>query len=241
MSNRIDLSTYWQNPPDLLPSVSIDCVIFGFHDNQLKILLLEYKNSNTFALPGGFVNLDEDLNQSAERVLLNRTGLENIYLEQFYTFGNKSRQDDDLHRRIMASRGEILPEKHFILNRFISVGYYALIDFSKANPSPDALSDSCDWFDIATIPSLMLDHNDIVQKALETLRLRLDEKLVGLSLLPDRFTMNELQSLYETILGTKLIRSNFQRKILSLGVLKRIEKKFTGAANKAPYLYEFIK
>jgi hypothetical protein len=96
------------------------------------------------------------------------------------------------------------------------------------------------WYDIDKIPTLMFDHNEIFRKALETLRTMLDEKLICFNLLPDTFTMNELQNLYETILGEKMIRSNFQRKMLSLGILERIEKKMTGAANKAPYLYRFV-
>jgi 8-oxo-dGTP diphosphatase len=88
---------------------------------------------------------------------------------------------------------------------------------------------------------LMFDHNQIFQKALEILRLMLDDKLIGFNLLPETFTINELQNLYETILSEKLVRSNFQRKILSLGILERIEKKMTGAANKAPYLYRFVR
>jgi hypothetical protein len=87
----------------------------------------------------------------------------------------------------------------------------------------------------------MIDHNQIFEKALETLRLMIYDKLVGFNLLPTTFTMNEIQNLYETILGEKLVRSNFQRKILSLGILERLEKKMTGAANKAPYLYRFVR
>lgn len=140
----------------------------------------------------------------------------------------------------MAGCGIEMKPNNFLLNRFISIGYYALIDFSKAIPSPDELSDSCDWYDLDKIPTLMFDHNEIFSKALETLRTMLDDKLIGFNLLPETFTMNELQNLYETILGEKLVRSNFQRKMLGLGILERIEKKMTGAANKAPYVYKFI-
>jgi 8-oxo-dGTP diphosphatase len=224
----------------MLPSVSIDCVILGFHNNQLKILLLKYKNTNYYGLPGGFINIEEDLEDAAQRVLEDRTGLKDIYLEQFHVFGSKNRRNDTTHQEIMAKSNIILKPIHFLFNRFVSIGYYALIDFSKAIPSPDDFSDSCEWYDLDKIPSLMFDHNQIFQKALEVLRSGLDNKLIGFNLLPETFTMNELQSLYETILGEKLIRSNFQRKTLGLGILERIEKKMTGAANKAPYLYRFI-
>jgi 8-oxo-dGTP diphosphatase len=240
MTETTDLKDYWKNKPKMLPSVSLDCVILGFHDNQLKILLLKYKNTDYYALPGGFINMEEDLEDAAQRVLEERTGLRDIYLEQFHVFGSKNRRNDTTHHEIMAECGIVLKPTHFLFNRFVSIGYYALIDFSKANPSPDDFSDSCEWYDLDKIPSLMFDHNQIFQKALEILRLGLDKKLIGFNLLPKIFTMNELQSLYETILGEKLIRSNFQRKILGLGILERIEKKMTGAANKAPYLYRFV-
>ena len=240
MTEKPNLKDYWKNKPKMLPSVSIDCVILGFHDSQLKILLLKYKNTDYYALPGGFINMEEDLEDAAQRVLDERTGLRDIYLEQFHVFGSKNRQNDVIHQDIMAESGIVLKPTHFLLNRFISIGYYALIDFSKANPSPDDFSDSCEWYDLDKLPSLMFDHNQIFEKALETLRSGLDEKLIGFNLLPETFTINELQNLYETILGEKLIRSNFQRKILGLGILERIEKKMTGAANKAPYLYRFL-
>lgn len=240
MTKNTDLKDFWETKPKMLPSVSIDCVILGFHNNQLKILLLKYKNTDFYALPGGFINIEEDLEDAAQRVLEERTGLRDIYLEQFYLFGSKNRRNDATHQEIMKGSGIKIKPDNFLLNRFVSIGYYALVDFSKVIPSPDELSDTCDWYDLDRIPSLMFDHNQIFQKALQTLRLMLDDKLIGFNLLPETFTMNELQNLYETILGEKLVRSNFQRKILSLGILERIEKKMTGAANKAPYLYSFV-
>ena len=239
MNDNPDLKEYWEASPMLLPSISIDCVIFGFHDNQLKILLLKYKNTDCYALPGGFINQDENLEDAAARVLEERTGLKDIYLEQFYVFGDKSRRFDATHHKLMNGSGIILKADHFLLNRFISIGYHALIDFSKATPMPDAFSDSCEWYDLETIPSLIFDHDSILQKALHMLRENLDEKLIGLNLLPETFTMNEFQNLYETILGEKIARSNFQRKVLGLHILKRLDKKITGGAHKAPYLYCF--
>ena len=223
-----------------LPALAIDCVIFGFHQHQLKILLLEYRNTDLLALPAGFVQENENLNDAARRVLTERTGLMDIYLEQFYVFGDRSRHDPAPMQAIMEAKGMTVNDNHWLLRRFVSVGYYALIDFTKAVPIPDILSDSCDWYDLANLPPLMLDHQLIVQKALETLRVDLDRKLIGFSLLAETFTMSELQSLYETILGQELHRSGFQRKMLSLGILERLEKQYTGGAHKAPYLYRFV-
>lgn len=227
-----------------LPGLAIDSVIFGFHAGQLKILLLEYRNTGLFALPGGFIQDNENVNDAARRVLRERTGLYNIFLEQFYVFGDQSRHDAATLRSIMVAKGLHPSENHWLLRRFVSVGYYALVDFTKAVPIADQLSDSCAWYDLASLPALMLDHRAIVTKALETLRADLDRKLIGFNqgaaqLLPDSFTMHDLQRLYETILGQKLNRSSFQRKILGLNILERLDKQYRGGAHKAPYLYRF--
>ncbi len=241
---NIFLKTYFMSnidrSYDYLPGVSIDCVIFGFHDSQLKILLLNFKNTDWFAVPGGFIKENENLDEAAQRILKERTGLTNIYLEQFYVFGDKNRRNNEVLKALMlAVDGLELSPDHYLLKRFLSIGYYALIDFTKAIPTPDQLSNTCEWYDIDAIPTLIYDHSEMVKKALDTLRFFLDEKLIGFNLLPEVFTMNDLQNLYETILDTKLLRTNFQRKMLSLGILERLDKKMTGAANKAPYLYRF--
>ncbi len=223
-----------------LPGLAIDTVIFGFHDDKLKVLILSYKDTNLYALPGGFVHTDEDVNQAARRVLFSRTGLTNIFLDQFYVFGDKSRYDSTPLKTIMKARGLTPSEDHWLLKRFVSVGYYALVDFTKAIPTPDSISDSCDWFSLDKLPALMQDHQQIINKALQTLQANLDQKLIGFNLLSDNFTMGDLQRLYETILNKKLIRAAFQRKMLGLGILERIAKKWTGGAHKAPYLYRFI-
>ena len=223
-----------------LPGLAIDTVIFGFHDTHLKVLLLTYKNTGLFALPGGFIHQDEDVNEAARRVLFSRTGLTNIFLDQFYVFGDKSRHDTAPLKTIMTARGFIPGNDHWLLKRFVSIGYYALVDFTKAIPTPDSISDSCDWFSLDSLPTLMQDHRQIVDKALQTLQASLDQKLIGFNLLPENFTMGDLQCLYETILNKKLIRAAFQRKMLSMGILERVAKKWTGGAHKAPYLYRFV-
>ncbi|MBB6127545.1 NUDIX hydrolase [Mucilaginibacter lappiensis] len=223
-----------------LPGLAIDTVIFGFHDDELKVLILSYKDTSLYALPGGFVHTEEDVNEAARRVLFSRTGLTNIFLDQFYVFGDKSRYDASSLKTIMKARGFTPPEDHWLLKRFVSVGYYALVDFTKAIPTPDSISDSCDWFSLDKLPPLMQDHQQIIDKALQTLQANLDHKLIGFNLLSDDFTMGDLQRLYETVLNKKLIRAAFQRKMLGLGILERIAKKWTGGAHKAPYLYRFI-
>ncbi|MBL0741895.1 NUDIX hydrolase [Chryseolinea lacunae] len=217
-----------------LTHISIDNVIFGFHDNQLKVLLLEWKETHRWCLPGGFIFADEHIEEAAIRSLKSRTGLDNIYLQQFYAFGDPNRE---------RTKHGISPpagiKKSWLSERFITVGYYALVEFSKVVPKPDEFSESCQWWDIEKVPTLILDHNHILEKALQSLRLNLNDYPVGKDLLPQKFTMPELQRLYETILGKQLDRRNFQKKILALDILERLNERKQGGAHKAPFLYKF--
>ncbi len=239
MKHSVDMHSFLKTEADWLPSLSVDCVIFGFHENDLKVLLLTLRDGQGLVLPGGLVGRQEGVDEAAARVLAERTGLTNIFLEQFYVFGQHNRGNQAFGHHIARVNGIELPPDHWFTRRFVSVSYYALVDFSKVIASPDVLSDAIGWYDVHELPALLLDHTAIVQKALETLRLMLDHRLVGFNLLPDIFTMAELQRLYETILGRALTRTNFQRKMLSLDILKRVDKKRTGGAHKAPYLYRF--
>lgn len=225
---------------DYLPNISYDSVIFGFSGEKLKILVLEYRNMKTFALPGGFVKVDEPLDTAVKRGLSERTGLDEIYLEQFHTFGSMERFSPELMRKLLEGQGHFV-EDHWMLGRFVTVAYYALINYETVVPKPDELSDSIEWYDYDRLPKLMMDHNEIVEKALEHLRAHLDQKLLSFSLLPERFTMKELKQVYDAILGETQNRANFQRKMLSLNILERHEKLYSGGSHKAPYLYSFRK
>ncbi|MGZ3874672.1 MAG: NUDIX hydrolase [Mucilaginibacter sp.] len=239
MTSQPDNNESNEKGEGFLKGIAIDAVIFGFHADQLRVLVIGYKRTGLLALPGGFIKDEEDLNAAARRVVAERTGLDDIFLEQFYVFGDYARYDPQPFKTIMEANGVIPPVDHWLLKRFISVGYYALVDFTKAKPSPAALFDSCEWYDVNSIPHLIQDHNQIVEKALDALRANLDHRIIGFNLLPQDFTMGELQKLYETILGKKLLRPAFQRKMLGLGILERVAKKWTGGAHKAPYLYRF--
>jgi 8-oxo-dGTP diphosphatase len=222
-----------------LPSLSLDCVIFGFHDNHLKVLLLKMKHAQSWALPGGFILKEEHTDTAAARVLKERTGLNELFLQQFHVFGEPNRSDKSLHRRSMKKDGIKAGDSHWILQRFVTIGYYALVEFSHVNPLPDELSETCQWWELSDIPPLIMDHKHILEKALEALRLHLNYHPVGYNLLPDTFTMPQLQKLYETILGKELDRRNFQRKMLAYQILKRLKKRQQGLAYKSPYLYSF--
>ena len=224
---------------EYLPHLAYDSVIFGYNGVQLKILILEYHNTGFFALPGGFVKRNENIDYAVKRGLQERTGLDSIYLEQFHTFGDTNRTAPEVMRTILEANGYEMQRDHWIFDRFVSLAYYALINYNDVHPRPDELSDSINWYAIDELPSLMMDHELIVKKALENLRENLDKKLIGVNLLPSKFTMKELQQVYEAILGEKLRRTTFQRKMLGMDILMRHEKRFTGGAHKAPYLYSF--
>jgi len=226
---------------EYLTHIAYDSVIFGFSGEKLKILIMEYHNTGWYALPGGFLRMNEDLDDAVRRGLKERTGLTNIYLEQFHTFGSIGRYQPEVMRKILLANGYEVDEKFWMLDRFISVAYYALINYKNVIPTADKLSDSVGWYDVDTLPNLMLDHSEIVQKALLTLRENLERKLIGGNLLPEKFTLKELQLVYESILGEKIRRTTFQRKMLSQDILERHEKRFTGKSHKAPYLYSFKK
>lgn len=218
-----------------LPHISVDCVIFGFHDAQLKVLLLKWKDGGTWCIPGGFVKRNESVEDSANRTLEERTGLHNIFLRQFQVFGDPNRDRGKKPFKIIGS------SKSWIMERFITIGYWALVEFSKVTPRPDWLSEECKWWDIHKIPKLIFDHNTIVVKALDALRSSLNDHPVGYNLLPEKFTMPELQRLYETILDTALDRRNFQKKMLALDILERLPERKTGGAHKSPFFYRFDK
>jgi ADP-ribose pyrophosphatase YjhB (NUDIX family) len=221
-----------------LESVSLDCVIFGFHNNQLKVLLLKMKYTHEWALPGGFVKLNETVEDAAARILRERTSLGDIFLKQFRVFSDPERSKMNPAIKDLIESGDH-PDMKWFAKRFISIGMYALVDFSKVIPVPDYFSEEAVWKSLDEMGRLMLDHNLIVQKALNTLRLQISYQPIGYNLLPEKFTMPELQSLYETILGKTLDRRNFQRKILSFDILTKLPKTKKGGAHKAPFLYEF--
>jgi len=221
-----------------LNHISLDCVVFGFHENELKVLTLRYKTTREYSLPGGFLGEEESLEDAALRVLKERTGLDNIFLKQFKVFSQPLRSKTNPAVLDVIESGKDT-NIDFFEQRFISVGFYALVEYTKVHPQPDILSDTCEWINISDNISFMLDHNDIIDKALEALRVQLNYQPIGYNLLPDKFTMPELQKLYETILGKELDRRNFQRKILSYKILNKLEERRTGGAYKSPFLYEF--
>jgi 8-oxo-dGTP diphosphatase len=232
-----------------IKQLSIDCVIFGYKENELKVLVPKINFvEDVYTLPGGFIMQNESIDQAALRILNERTGIDNIYLEQYRTFGNVGRRNVDVINALGEINKQIIDNNQLIINiantewfskRFVSIGYYALVDINKVSLQTGEIDESVGWYNVKDLPTMIMDHNEMVLYALEALRQNIDRKLIGFNLLPDTFTMKEVQELYEAIFDKLFARNNFQKKILDLNVLERLEKKFTGAANKAPFLYRF--
>jgi 8-oxo-dGTP diphosphatase len=215
-----------------LPHLSADPVVFGFDQNELKVLLAKMNYRKQWLLPGGYIKKDEDLDEAVLRILESRTGITNIFLEEFGVFGKKNRSEFYF---------EDFDDSLFQKQRFISVGYYALYKSSEINPVPDEMSETCEWVYVSRLPEieLAMDHREIIEKTLLTLREKISYKPIGYNLLPEKFTLPELQKLYEAILGKVLNRGNFYRKIKNSGILKKLEEQRRGGAHKSPDLYSF--
>jgi 8-oxo-dGTP diphosphatase len=202
-------------------ALTVDCVVFGFDEVELKVLLIRrgiapFKGK--WALPGGFVRVDETVDDSARRELLEETGLKNVFLEQLYTFGAVNRDPRE---------------------RVVSVAYYALVKLS-AHPAAGA-SDASDaaWFPIAKTPALAFDHSEILETALDRLRGKVRYEPLGFELLPAKFTLSQLQGLYEAVLQTPLDKRNFRKKILAMDLLIPLQEQVRTGAHRPAQLFRF--
>ncbi|MBD3904174.1 NUDIX domain-containing protein [Chryseobacterium sp. Ch-15] len=215
-----------------LPHLSTDPVVFGFDQSELKVLLLQMTYRKQWLLPGGYVKKEEDIDDAAKRVLKERAGISDVYLEEFAVFGKNKRSEFYF---------EDFDDSLFQKQRFVSIGYYALYNPDNANLVVDELSEKCEWISLSQLSEieLAMDHREIIEKALLTLRERISYKPIGYNLLPEKFTLSELQKLYETILGKELNRGNFYRKIKNLEILKKLNEQRRGGAHKSPDLYSF--
>ena len=203
------------------PSVTVDCVVFGFDEGDLKVLLIRRDlepHRGKWALPGGFVNMDESLDDAAMRELREETGLPKLYLEQLYTFGAPGRDP----------RG-----------RVISVAYYALVKLADYAPAAASDASAVAWFSVADAPSLAFDHSGILDTAIKRLKGKVRYQPIGFELLPTKFTLSQLQHLYEAILEQALDKRNFRKKIQSFGLLIELDEIEQDVAHRAARLYKF--
>jgi ADP-ribose pyrophosphatase YjhB (NUDIX family) len=223
------------------PHISVDCVVFGFIANQLKILLIEreYRDESgqeakDHKLPGDFISINEDLDLAAARTLEELTGLNSIYLQQFAFIGQPDRisNSSDINWLNSTTGMEI--------HRVVTAAYFALINITDSNRD-FANKNNASWIDIKDIPKLAFDHRKIIDRGLNHLQLFLRNEPIGFELLPEKFTIRELQSLYEVILDCNLDNRNFRKKILKSNYLIQLDEKQIGVAHKPAYFYRFDK
>jgi len=218
--NLVRLMPYTYKYPR--PSLTVDCVVFGLDkQDQLKVMLIQ-RNLPPFkdqwALPGGFVQLDESLEEAARRELREETGIENVFLQQLYTFGEVNRDPR---------------------SRVVTVAYYALVNLWEYRI--EAATDASDaaWFPLKQLPPLAFDHDKIVQVALNQLKSKVRYEPIGFELLPKKFTLSQLQKLYEAVLGQQLDKRNFRKKILKMELLVALDETQKDVSHRAARFYEF--
>jgi hypothetical protein len=229
-----------RNSDDFLASVSIDCIIIGFNEGEVKILLSRFKSHDDWMLPGGFVFKTESLDEAAYRILHYRAKLKDCYLRQFNAFGNPDRTNIEENRQLLIEQGIDPIASHWFLKRFISIGYYVFVNYDQVKEISN-IDQQSQWFSLAKLPVLYSDHNAIVEKAIQSLRSEIWCIPIGLDLLPEKFPISELRIVYETILGRKIDRRNFQRKILSYGLIYKLDEVSKKRGIKETTLFSFNK
>lgn len=205
------------------PSLTVDIVIFGFSEKELKVLLIKrgldpFKDS--WAIPGGFVQMDETLDSAARRELEEETGVKKVYLEQLYTFGDVQRDP----------RG-----------RVVTVSYFALINIHKVKLKASTDAKEVGWFAMNELPKLAFDHDKILETAYERLKGKIRYVPIGFELLSEKFSLTELQNLYEVIIGEKIDKRNFRKKILKFDFLIETNEMQENVAHRKAKLYKFDK
>ncbi len=226
-----------------LHNVSIDNVIFGYHNKQLKVLLQRPEGIEEWTVSGGYIKRTETIEQAAERIARERTGLKDLYLKQFKAFGSPLRNIDGPVKARMLSNiaGLEIVRDSWIFDYFVTLGFYTLTEFDLVKPSGEFYTEECLWWDICNLPALIIDHRLIIDEALKALRLHIYHYPIGYELLPEKFTLPEITSLYETILEKKLDDRNFAKKLLATGIITKLgERRFIGP-HRSPFLYVFNK
>lgn len=212
-----------RRPNDIIDALSIDCLIFGFTEKGLDILLVKHAegiSKGKWALPGGWIRYNESMEDAANRLLHDLTGVSNIYLDQFRTFSDVDRY----------------PSK-----RVITFSYYALVKPENYTLTPGFTADDARWFNIHAIPKLPYDHNTILKTAFGHLKHKVRHEPIGFNLLPKKFTLLQLQKLYEAILETQLDKPNFRRKLINMNLLVACNERQKDVSHRAAQLYRFDK
>jgi 8-oxo-dGTP diphosphatase len=224
------------------PNVTLDCAIFGYHDDKLQLLLVKNKILTLWCMPGGYVKKRETLDEASARITLERTGIGNLFLKQFKTFGDPDRNNaygvfDP--EKLYEISGIRIADDSWLMTQTVSVGFYAITDIVKATPKTDIFSSECRWFPIDELPHLGFDHDEMAREALFTMRMHLYHYPVGKNLLPEKFTLKEIKQFYEVMSGKSLHATNFPNKLIKMGLISRLEEKKSIGAHRSPNFYRF--
>ena len=226
-----------------LKNVLIDNVIFGYHDKELKVLLQKPVMLDGWTVSGGYIKKTESIEEAAARVAFARTGLKNLFLLQFRSFGSPQRRglDDSFVQRLKEFAGVEVSASSWLFDYFVSVGFYTLTEFAEVKLTKSAYDAECRWWPVNDLPQMMFDHAQLITAALQALRLHIAHFPVGYELLPEKFTLPEIHGLYETILGKSLDDRNFTKKLLATGIIIKLNETKKIGAHRSPFLYKFDK
>jgi len=224
-----------QGNNSFLPNLSIDMVIIGYNGNVLKCLLL--KIGEKWLLPGGYIRSDESVDEAAQNILKQRTGLENAYLKFLAVFGDKNRQFKNVIKELFEKLAMEWREDYWFNNRFVSLAYYSLVNIDKTYPSVGHFDEAFAWFDFDELPEMWMDHKSIVSKARERLKEDIHQEQMTYNLLPKEFTMPELYKLHQVILEVNIERSRFQKKMIATGMFERLPELQKSTPGRNPYQY----
>ncbi|MDC0614694.1 NUDIX domain-containing protein [Schleiferiaceae bacterium] len=220
---------------ELNSNISVDCVIFGFDGEKLKVLLIEEKDIGQGMLrkrlPGDLILKNESLNDAADRVLFELATLKDVILKQFHTFGDPGRVNDAKDRKWLELYRKDPAE------RVITAAYYALVKMDDFVPNPSSFAGEALWCDIQEVPELAFDHNEIVEVALWKLQRHFVLNKSGYELLPKKFTLNQLQQLHEAITQEELDKRNFRKKVVREKLVEATEEKQDNVLHKPARLY----
>ncbi|PHN05949.1 NUDIX hydrolase [Flavilitoribacter nigricans] len=222
-----------------MPQLSINSVIFGFTGERLVVLATQPPMAEIWVIPGEFVYQTESIDEAAHRSLRQQLGIDEIFLRQFRTFGEADRSFAGQMVDYFEKAGVDKSKYGWLTKRFVTIGYYACADFRKIEPQPSSLFEDIRWIDIDEIDLLAMDHANIVREARAVLTRDLLDLPVIASLLPDTFTIPELQKLHEAILGRAIDRGNFRQKVLRTNILEKVGERNTANTRRPPGLYRF--
>lgn len=233
---RMEIKTFLeQGSEHYLPNLSIDLVIIGYKANVLKCLLL--KIGEKWLLPGGYVGKQEHVVTAAARILKDRTGIENPHLKFLAVFGDGNRRFSPDWKELLKKNGQEWSEDSWLNARFVSLAYYSLVDIEKTFPTVQHFDEDFGWYNFDDLPAMWMDHRSIVLEARNRLKEDIKYEEITYKLLQAPFTMPELHQLHETILGMKLDRSRFQKKMLASGMFERLPKRKQETPGSNPYQY----